>query len=141
MALSALWNVVGVMRPVYQQIISSNNGDCLRACVASILELEIEHVPNFMEVPAEWYDSLCDFLCGYSLYPIQVDAGAAHDVGLKPLGYHVVLVDSHALVGKNGRIVHDPLPDPGNKQKYRRKREWILFGVADPARLTTEEKR
>jgi hypothetical protein len=35
------------MKPVDQTIFGHPNGDCFRACVASILELPIEDVPNW----------------------------------------------------------------------------------------------
>lgn len=37
------------MKPVYQTIIDKDIGDCLRACVASLLEMPIEVVPNFRQ--------------------------------------------------------------------------------------------
>lgn len=38
------------MKP-QQQLIKTANGDCLRACVASLLEVNINKVPNFVEAP------------------------------------------------------------------------------------------
>ena len=35
---------------IYQEIIEPNTGDCLRACVASMLELPLDAVPNFMRL-------------------------------------------------------------------------------------------
>jgi len=37
------------MKPVDQTIVADKIGDCLRACVCSLLELPIEAVPNFAE--------------------------------------------------------------------------------------------
>ena len=37
------------MTPQKLTISSPENGDCLRACVASLLDLPIEQVPNFMD--------------------------------------------------------------------------------------------
>jgi hypothetical protein len=37
------------VKPVHQLIIDQGRGDCWRACIASILELPIEEVPNFRE--------------------------------------------------------------------------------------------
>lgn len=37
------------MKPAYQLDHSQQTGDCLRACVASILELPITDIPNFWE--------------------------------------------------------------------------------------------
>lgn len=41
------------MKPVYQQIINADRGDCMSACIASLLELPIEEVPKWQ---AEEYD-------------------------------------------------------------------------------------
>lgn len=35
------------MTPVFQTIVDHGEGDCLRACIASILDLGIDDVPNF----------------------------------------------------------------------------------------------
>lgn len=37
------------MKPVDQTIVDDKQGDCLRACVCSVLELQIAEVPNFAE--------------------------------------------------------------------------------------------
>lgn len=37
------------MKPVQQTIFSKNLGDCFRACVCSILEIDICDMPNFWE--------------------------------------------------------------------------------------------
>lgn len=37
------------MKPVNQTIVDKDIGDCLRACVASLLEIPIEVVPNFRQ--------------------------------------------------------------------------------------------
>jgi len=44
------------MIPVDQLVLGDpTRGDCLRACIASLLELPAEAVPNFMEgLPVEW---------------------------------------------------------------------------------------
>ena len=35
------------MKPIFQTVIDKGEGDCFRACLASLLELEIVSVPNF----------------------------------------------------------------------------------------------
>lgn len=37
------------MTPVHQEILCNRRGDCLRACIASILDRPLDHVPNFSE--------------------------------------------------------------------------------------------
>lgn len=43
------------MKPVYQEFISGDGviGDCFRACVASLLDADIQDVPHFLEVHRE----------------------------------------------------------------------------------------
>lgn len=38
------------MRPVIQTIVDDGKGDCLRACICSLLDLSIDDVPNFAEM-------------------------------------------------------------------------------------------
>lgn len=37
------------MKPVDQTVFDDTKGDCFRACIASLLELPIEEIPNFVE--------------------------------------------------------------------------------------------
>ena len=50
------------MRPVYQTIISNVNGDCMRACVATITGIPIEEIPNFSEPDLPWENLLNEWL-------------------------------------------------------------------------------
>lgn len=55
------------MKKVYQKIISSTEGDCVRAAVASILDLELEEVPS-LSPDSEQMKNLIEFMnsMGYS---------------------------------------------------------------------------
>ena len=46
------------MRPVFQKFRSKEKSDCLRACVASIMEFECDDVPNFARWERKVYASL-----------------------------------------------------------------------------------
>lgn len=50
------------MKPVYQQINSPVNGDCLQCAVASLFELKYETVPSFILSEMGEYDALAMFL-------------------------------------------------------------------------------
>lgn len=104
-------------------------GDCFRCSVASILELPAEEVPHFMEAdwrrkdPA-WYADFHRWLAprglaylDWEIHPdyfgpqwfeqIVLDGGFdVHHVmcGVGPSG------ELHAVVGRNGVMVHDPHP-------------------------------
>ena len=50
------------MIPVDQTIVSEKDGDCTRASLASILELPIDAVPNFMRFGQGWFRIFSHFL-------------------------------------------------------------------------------
>jgi len=98
------------MIPVNQTVLTEGDGNCVAACVASILELGIDEVPNFIMDEAQpyswdvWLTKWC----------------AAHGVNARwtrqrPYGLSIGLGTSwrgtdHAVVMKDGRTVHDPNP-------------------------------
>jgi hypothetical protein len=94
-------------------------GDCQRACIASLLELDIEEVPHFAEVwcPLTYYKTMNQFLAERGLVHIEVDPinfgeGQFTD---KADCYHMIygLTErgtNHATVGLNGKMIHDPHP-------------------------------
>jgi hypothetical protein len=46
------------MKKVYQTIINKNNGDCMQACIASLFELELNEVPNFIKLGDRWFNEM-----------------------------------------------------------------------------------
>lgn len=126
------------MIPVYQQFIDPKIGDCTRACIASILELSLDDVPNFNFIPNtiehcdadQYWDNIISYLdkLGYGILSIynRADDKIHSDINLPPLiDCHVLLsVPSqkysnglHHVVGKFTKqdsgiisldIVHDP---------------------------------
>lgn len=48
------------MKKVYQRIIDPNKGDCFKCCIASLLELDYDEVPNFVE-QEDWFGDAIDF--------------------------------------------------------------------------------
>ena len=93
---------------------ADGNGDCLRACIASIFELPIEEVPNFADYGTSYLVSLKKFLKKYGLEALTIWQIREND--WKPDGYHLIYGYSkrgvkHAVVGYKGKIVFDPYPD------------------------------
>jgi hypothetical protein len=131
------------MKPVDQIVFEDNKGDCFRACVASILELPLEEVPNFTEwsdmykAAEEWFSTK-----GFKLYSLHVkDHVLLDDIffmcsdycilgGKSPrltqggsVKYHSVVARAH---GWGLEIVHDPHPSrAGLEPSYR----WVRFIV------------
>lgn len=88
-------------------------GDCLRACICSILEISDEDVPNFVE-DEDYIQKIYDFFRenGYK-YCISSSDKAPEDVdyymvwGLSPRGIQ------HSVVYSQGKLIHDPHPEGG----------------------------
>lgn len=112
------------MTPVDQEFlhraIPGQEGDCFRACVASILELPREDVPHFAQLTAgsssaAFWNMAYDWLeaRGYE-YVYRNRRGRAElgkddyqiMVGPSPRGNGTY----HAVVGQGGTIIHDPHP-------------------------------
>lgn len=118
------------MKPVFQTKFSSRDrstrGNCLAACVASLLEISIEHVPEWEEMDKEWGDSFISFLeeKGIDFNGTFTMSGAAHswqwliDNGYQGIdGHYIVCGKSprfpqidHAVIYRYGEMVHDPHP-------------------------------
>ena len=101
------------MKPVMQTVMG-NNGNCYSACLASILEISIDEVPNFTEADDFW-TAVRTWLRERGWGVI----GAAFNDIFTPDdldGYQIVCGESprglkHATVWLNGKMVHDPHPD------------------------------
>lgn len=110
------------MIPVMQTIFTNTNtlgGNCLPAAVASILELPLYVVPHFVQLDIDsngkddWYKLLMDWLKIRGLHIQQRVLGEPNVDE-----YYLVTGQSprysqlhHAVVYKNGLLVHDPHPD------------------------------
>ena len=86
-------------------------GDCLRACICSILEISDESVPNFVE-DIDYPTILLQFLKDRNLImrhsleePMDVEYYMVW--GLSPRKI------SHSVVYRKGKLIHDPHPDGG----------------------------
>jgi len=50
------------MNKVYQEIIDKDNGDSMRASIATMFNLKLHAVPHFLEYGDKWWKILFDFL-------------------------------------------------------------------------------
>lgn len=50
------------MIKIYQTIIDKGRGNCMQAAIASLFDLNIENVPNFIEYKDGWFSPLYKFL-------------------------------------------------------------------------------
>jgi len=122
------------MIPVNQTISNSNNGDCVRACVASLLECNIDFIPNFMENSNEGYAQAVK-KWGDELGIIVLDI-STEDVGIFH-GIHVMAFGKspnfenceHAVIYCNGELSHDP--SPSKKGLVGKPRGYTVFMIKD----------
>ena len=104
------------MRPVKQaQRHDPENGvigDCFRACICSLLEIDINAAPNFVEDP-DWPEQLYSFLTRYGCILEWNETGPPEGTeyyivqGTSPRGVN------HSVIYKDGKLAHDPHPDGG----------------------------
>lgn len=104
------------MTPIYQDKFNNTfpygGGNCLQACIASLLDKPLEAVPHFMLFGKEWYTALSIYLDSVD-YKLEGwwEGEPPHDGE-----YYMVSMDSgdveygHACIYKNGKVVHDPHP-------------------------------
>ena len=115
------------MKKVYQSRIDKNHGTCMQAAIASLFEMFIEDVPNFIEMGDEWWYNLRKFYkergylvgCYSPIGKIDTAKKALEfDGGIN--GYWFASVESvnlgkdvwHAvIIDKDLNVVHDPNPN------------------------------
>lgn len=118
------------MKPVMQTIFTPPKGDCFRACVATILELDLAAVPNWIgDHPEDWFDRFQAWLLKRGLAALEIPITPDQPffsplppapfilTGQSPRGDWLHCVVG---VGANNRFdyVHDPNPHGGYLAAY-----------------------
>lgn len=127
------------MIPVEQVHTAPPDGDCMRACLASILELPLEDVPNYHG--STWAMRYQEWLNARNLMMLtwaHSDGQDGQDA-VTETGYAILCAKSprgdynHAVVTYAGEIVWDPSPhrDDGIGSYV----EWTILVPLDPAKL------
>lgn len=94
-------------------------GDCLRACIASMLDLPTEEVPHFVHdgcEPEVTFTRVREWLAERKLVPMfsgyptnETPEDILFFMGTTNPGVHYILFSAnHAVVGCGNEIVHDP---------------------------------
>lgn len=108
------------MKPVMQTQFDANPGpnagNCGAACLASLLELSLEEVPNFAAIEdwyGEAYPAMQAWLRERGFFLLEV---AGEDAWFAAAGYHIVIGKSprgdfnHAVIYYGNQLAHDPYP-------------------------------
>lgn len=108
------------MTPQHQTVFGDGKGNCFATCIACILDLPVERVPNFCgdhpESDGEWLRAANRWLAQFGLRYIEFTFGdwVTDSHGLP--GCHVVVSGpgprgcDHATVWLDGKLAHDPHP-------------------------------
>lgn len=106
------------MKPVMQTE-TGEYGNCFSACLASILELPIEQVPNFIRSGDDFWKDCEGWLRQFGLGILEFPfTNPAQWDEFRVQGHQIVGGPSrrstyhHAQVWHGGRMVHDPNPNP-----------------------------
>jgi hypothetical protein len=96
---------------------NGKQGDCLRACVATLLQIPPENIPHFGSDPENpnWLYSLNLFLEKRGLWFVEVpNVRMFWHSSASPV-FHMLIGKTvrgtrHSVVAKNGEMIHDPHP-------------------------------
>ncbi len=122
------------MKPIYQTK-TGTQGNCLAACLASILELRITDVPRFSLKDRSWVIKIHRLLEPFGLSVVLCDP----TLYTVPHGYAIGIhkkedsKSTHAVVYLNGLVVHDPYPQGKRGKELVGLAYWLVFTVLDPA--------
>lgn len=132
------------MKPIEQED-PTPNGDCLRCCVASILELDRNEVPDFCKVDGDWWIEIQNFLAEKGLFFLSIVLHRQTPWFSLPHHPWAIFIGksksgvTHAVVGKcrgdEFVVIHDPHPNKTGIDKV----DNICFVVPiNPATLKTK---
>lgn len=126
-----------MMIPVMQTKFGMPDGNCFDAALASILELDLENIPDFGK-DDNWYGKFSGYMIeNWGLQPIDIIISTWDK---KPKGFHLINGKSprgdydHTIVGYKGKAVHDPYPD-GNCKLETRKTYTVFIATLDDGYL------
>ncbi len=132
------------MEPVIQTMFGKDKGNCFQAVIASIFEMNIDEVPNFMEgVNQEnahvFVNRLNEWLRPMGLYYLEVTGHLAGPCicelsGKSPRGDF-----NHAVVGRGSKVIHDPHPSDDGLEDERKTTG--LFVALDPSKFKLPDRQ
>ncbi len=104
------------MRPT-DQTRYGERGNCFSACIASLLEIPIEIVPNFISERHDVPQSalLNQWLAPLNLHALYCETDIMHPEHAVPDGFYILTGTSprgrlHVVIAAGKEIVHDPHP-------------------------------
>ena len=128
------------MTPVEQRLFAGVKaripGDCFKACIASILELQYEEVPHFLLYGEQWCHVFNIWLIEKGLVCESRDAYQKKEPPKPYDGYHIVggmgtRGHRHAVIAYKDELVFDPHPDKTFILPHSEKKSmgWIRYNI------------
>lgn len=117
------------MKPVQQTIFGQKKGNCLPACIASILEIPIDDLPNFCaKKGTNWITDTAEWLHlhGWSMFYFSLNPRRKRKDGRVNADWHFNIPRdalyiaggksprgnwNHACIYRDNELIHDPHPD------------------------------
>jgi len=108
----------------WKQTITGSKGNCFSANLATVLDMNIDDVPNFGHITKseDFWSAVNEFLNtkGYGVFTISFSQkwlkkqkGMFLVAGKSPRGFQ------HSVIYEGGKIIHDPAPEGGGVEpKY-----------------------
>ena len=132
------------MKPIKQtklHVEGQQKGNCMNAAFASLLEIDIETIPHFEDMPnagegtkekPSWWKAMNDWLAELGFYIVAQYQNIYFE------GYYIANGPSprgveHSVVYKGSVMVHDPHPSGAGIEKITS--AWVLVPI-DPAVIT-----
>jgi hypothetical protein len=122
----------------YQSEFGNTRGNCLQACLATVLDLPLEAVPHFATEGSEWFNTLNRWLnknhnmgaiyCS-PLNPGTLEVMATSD-GRYLVGGKAENGNPHVVVYHQGKLWHDPMP--GGEGLKEEEGIIVLFSLLKP---------
>lgn len=103
------------MIPIQQTKFGKRFGNCFEACIASIFEISLYEAPDLSIYGSLWWVYFTDWCHERGLHPVDLLIGTDTFSWVGD-GYYIVSGPSprikylHAVVYKDGQMVHDPHP-------------------------------
>jgi hypothetical protein len=131
------------VKRVDQTRFGTPGGNCYQACIASILEVDLEDVPDFCNNnwEGDWANDLNQWLYPFGLFNLEVEFDKSEQSALKWMTdncWCVAVVPSadgggasHAVVWHKGCVIHDPHPSRAHMHATPKMLE--IFVARDPA--------
>lgn len=105
------------MKRHHQTLFGEKVGNCFATCIACLLDLDVDAVPNFCASPSRWWDDARRWLGDRGITPVMIEPPDGLDLdeflpetlfiasGRSPRGDYM-----HSVIYRGGSLLHDPHP-------------------------------